>query len=238
MAGARAPRDGDRERPSGNPKPPRYGRTVRITKHEHACLEVNSADRTLIIDPGSFLSAIEPQDVVGVVITHEHADHWTPDHVRRILERNPDARVLGPQGVATAAAGEDFGVEVVHAGDTVDVGGFELRFFGGRHAVLHESIPVIDNVGVLVDGELFYGGDSMEVPEVEVPTLAAPMGGPWQTVGDAMDFVLAVAPKRTFPVHDMPLSVAGRGIWLPRLAWAAEQSGTFADLAPGEALDI
>lgn len=211
---------------------------MRITKHEHACIEVTSAERTLVIDPGMFLSALELQDVVGIVVTHEHADHWTPDHVRRIAERNPGARVLGPQGFATAAAGEEFEVETVRPGDTVDVAGFELRFFGGKHAVIHESIPVIDNVGVLVDGELFYGGDSMEVPDVEVPTLAAPMGGPWQKVGEAIDYVLAVKPERTFPVHDMPLSVAGRNIWLPRLQWAAEQSGTFADLAPGESLDI
>lgn len=212
---------------------------MRITKHEHATLVLNTADGSIVIDPGMFLTAVEPEDVVGVVVTHEHQDHWTADHVRRIVERNPGCRVLGPQGFATAAAGGDFEVETVHAGDTVEVGGFELRFFCGKHAVIHESIPVIDNVGVLVNGELFYGGDSMEVPDVEVPTLAAPMGGPWQKVGEAVDFVLAVKPQRVFPVHDMTLSVAGRSIWAPRIEWAAEQVGaSFHDLAPGESIDV
>jgi L-ascorbate metabolism protein UlaG (beta-lactamase superfamily) len=186
-----------------------------------------------------FLTAVDLEDVVGVIVTHEHPDHWTPEHIRRIVERNPGARVLGPQGFATAAAGGEFEVEVVHPGDTVDVEGFELRFFGGKHAVIHESIPVIDNVGVLVDGEFFYGGDSLEVPDVEVPTLAAPIGGPWQKVGEAIDYVLAVKPQRVFPVHDQPLSVAGRSSWAPRIQWAAEQVGaSFHDLAPGESIDV
>lgn len=217
----------------------RYARLVRITKHEHATLVLTTADGSIVVDPGMFLSAVDPEDVVGVVITHEHQDHWTPENVRRILERNPGSRVLGPKGFSTAAAGADFEVETVHVGDTVEVSGFELRFFGGKHAVLHESIPVIDNLGVLVNGELYYGGDSMEVPDVEVSTLAAPMGGPWQKVGEAVDFVLAVKPKHVFPVHDMMLSVAGRSVWLPRLQWAAEQVGaSFHDLAPGESIDV
>jgi L-ascorbate metabolism protein UlaG (beta-lactamase superfamily) len=211
---------------------------VRITKYEHATLLVTVGDEALVLDPGSFLTPPDFSGVVAIVITHEHADHWTPDQVRRILDKNKDARVFGPQGVATAV-GDEFPVEVVADGDTVEVGGFTLRFFGEKHAVIHSSLPVIDNVGVLVNGELYYGGDSYTVPGVEVPTLAAPVGAPWLKIGEAMDYVLEVKPKRAFYVHDMTLSVAGKQMGAARLAWATEQNGgTFTELQPGESFDV
>ncbi len=211
---------------------------MRITKHEHACLLVSVGDENLVIDPGNFLSVTDFHDVTAVVVTHEHADHWTPDTLERLREDNPDVPIYGPAGVAAAAEG--FDVTVVAAGDEVEVGGFRLRFFGGVHAEIHSSIPLIDNLGVLVNDELYYPGDSYTVPEgVEVGTLAAPVGAPWLKIGEAMDFVLAVAPKRAFPTHDMTLSTAGKGMGATRLGWAAEQGGgELTVLQPGETLDV
>ncbi|MFP3381565.1 hypothetical protein SB767_35190, partial [Bacillus sp. SIMBA_069] len=79
----------------------------------------------------------------------------------------------------------DFDITVVHPGDSVEAGPFSLRFFGGRHAVIHESIPVVDNVGVLVNDTLYYAGDSFSIPEgVEVDVLAAPAGAPWMKIAE------------------------------------------------------
>lgn len=211
---------------------------MRITKYEHACLLLTVGDESIVIDPGSFLSPIEPTGVIAVVVTHEHADHWTPEHLRRLLDKNPGAQIIAPQGVATAA-GDEFEVQVVTPGDVVQAGPFQLEFFGGEHAVIHESIPGIDNVGVLVNDEFYYAGDSYAVPGVEVGTLAAPIGAPWLKIGDAMDYVLAVKPKRAFYTHDMTLSVAGKTMAAARLTWATEQNGgTFTELQPGETLDV
>jgi L-ascorbate metabolism protein UlaG (beta-lactamase superfamily) len=198
---------------------------MKLTKYEHACLILEKAGSTLVIDPGSFTMPLaDLDDVVGIVITHEHADHWTPEQLARVLDRNPEARILGPAGVATAAT--EATVEVVSAGDEIEVGPFGLKFFGEKHAVIHESIPVIDNLGVLVEDTLYYGGDSYTVPEgVEVDTLAAPAGAPWLKVGEVMDYVVAVAPKRVFPVHEATLSQIGRNMVNARLEWAAQQGG-------------
>ena len=196
------------------------------------------ADERLIIDPGMFAMPLgEFGNVVAVVITHEHGDHWTDDQVQRIIDRNPDVAIYGPAGVAAAAA--ELPVTTVTSGDVIEAGPFTLRFFGGKHAVIHESIPVIDNLGVLVNDELFYGGDALDVPDVSVGTLAAPVGAPWLKIGDAMDYVLAVKAKRVFPVHEMVLSAAGKGMGHDRLTWAAEQSGgTFFALDPAESVDL
>ncbi len=198
---------------------------MKLTKHEHACLILEKAGSTLVIDPGSFTMPLaDVDDVVGVVVTHEHADHWTPEQLARLLDRNPEARVFGPAGVA--AASTETVVEVVADGDEIEVGPFTLKFFGKEHAVIHESIPVVDNIGVLVEESLYYAGDAYTVPEgIDVDTLAAPVGGPWLKVGDAMDYVLAVKPKRVFPVHEAPLSQIGRNMVNTRLEWAAQQGG-------------
>jgi len=210
---------------------------VKITKHEHACLVVSLGDEQLVIDPGMFLTPPDFGGVTAVVITHEHADHWTEDQLDRILAKSPDVRIFAPAGVAAAASKYD--VTTVAAGDEYEVGSFTLTFFGGEHALIHESIPRVDNVGVLVNGELYYAGDSYTVPDVEVGTLAAPIGAPWLKIGEAMDFVMAVAPKRAFYVHDQTLSVAGKNMSAPRLQAATEKGGgTFTALEVGESLDV
>jgi hypothetical protein len=101
----------------------------------------------------------------------------------------------------------------------VDAEPFRLEFFGGKHAVIHESIPVIDNVGVLVNDEFYYPGDSYAVPRG--------------------DFVLAVAPRQAFGTHDMTLSRIGKDMGRARLRWAVEQDGgELLLLEPGESADI
>jgi L-ascorbate metabolism protein UlaG (beta-lactamase superfamily) len=212
---------------------------MRVTKFEHATVTLVDAGRTLIIDPGSFTAPLgELESVVAVVLTHEHPDHWTPDHLDRILATAPGIPIYGPEGVAKAAAGYD--ITIVHPGDVVEADPFRLEFFGGRHAVIHETIPVVDNVGVLVNDQFYYPGDSYAVPDGrDVKLLASPVGAPWLKIGEAMDFVLAVAPRRVFGTHDMTLSVAGRDMGRARLRWAAEQGGgELVVLDPGQSTDI
>lgn len=198
---------------------------MRITKLDHAALVVEEGGRRLVVDPGGLTNPILGlQHVDVVVITHEHADHWTGDQLRRILDANPDAVIVGPSAVAQAAA--DFDVQTVRAGETVEIESWSLEFFGGNHAVIHPSIPVIANVGVLINHRLYYPGDSFHIPlGAEVDTLAAPIGAPWMKISEAMDFVAQVAPKRAFGTHDGVLSAAGRGIANDRLKAITESKG-------------
>src|SRR5690606_34677395 len=152
---------------------------MNVTKYEHSCMVVSKGGARLVIDPGMFLATLpDAAGVVAIVITHEHADHFSADRVSELLEANPDARVFGPQGVADAAAASGIGVGVVPAGDTAEVEPCPLRCCGETRGVIHSSIPVIDSVGVLVADEFFYGGDSCPAPGVEVGLMAAPVGAP------------------------------------------------------------
>lgn len=211
---------------------------MKLTKFEHSCLIVEKGDSAVVIDPGSFTTPLTDIDgVVAIVITHEHADHWTPEQLTRLLDRNPNARIFGPAGVAAMA--EDFAVEVVTNGDEIEVEPFSLKFFGEKHAVIHSSIPVVDNVGVLVDDTLYYAGDSYTVPGVPVEVLAVPIGAPWLKIGDAMDYVLAVKPRHSLPVHEAVLSQIGKTMTHGRIeAMTVQGGGEFHPLDVGESLNL
>lgn len=217
---------------------------MQITKFEHAALRIDHGDQVLLVDPGSFTRPTtefcDLSRVAGVVITHEHPDHWTPEQLLAVAEAAPNAIFLGPAGVCAAARGIVPVVEV-KPGDTASVGAFELEFFGGEHAVIHSSIPTIDNVGVLVNHEFYYPGDSWAVPHGrDVTALACPTGAPWLKISDAMDFVLEVAPSVCFGTHDKTLSEdIGRPMHRQRLQWATEQGGgTFYALEPGDSISL
>lgn len=211
---------------------------MKLTKFEHAALVLEKSNETLVVDPGAFTTPLtDLRNVVGIVITHEHADHWTPEQLDRILTMNPDATIYGPQGLALAAG--SYPVVVVADGDDISVGSFNLKFFGEKHAVIHSSIPVIDNVGVLVDDILFYPGDAFTVPPVAVDVLAVPVGAPWLKIGEVMDYVTAVSPRRSFATHEMVLSVIGKGMANERVgASTTAGGGEFFALEPGDSLDL
>lgn len=193
--------------------------------------------QTLVIDPGNQTGPVSAPGLVAIVITHEHADHWDAEHLEALRAANPNVPIYGPAGVAAAAEG--FDVSVVEAGERVTAGPFRLRFFGGQHAEIHRSIPLVDNLGVLVNERFYYPGDSYAAPDVPVELLAAPAGAPWLKIGEVIDFVLEVAPRATFAVHDAPLSEMGLGMAHARIeAAVTEGGGEHHRLAPGDAIEL
>lgn len=211
---------------------------MKLTKYEHACMVITTGSDSIVIDPGAYTMPLSDLDgVVAIVITHEHQDHWTPEQLDRLLDRNPKAVIIGPSGVAAAATGYD--VDVVTGGDERVVGPFTLKFFGEKHAVIHESIPIVDNVGVLVNDTFYYGGDSYTLPGVDVGTLAVPVGAPWLKIGEVIDYVAAIKPRQSLPVHEAPLSVIGKNMANGRVeAVTTAGGGEFFPLEAGESLDL
>ena len=211
---------------------------MRLTKFEHAAFVVEHPEGRLVVDPGSFSTLPDLGDVRAIVVTHEHADHWTPEQLERLLAASPGIPVFSTAAVAAAAA--PLPIEAVGPGDVREAGPFTLRFFGGRHAVIHSSIPVIDNVGVLVNDVLYYGGDAFEGPEgVDVEVLAVPASAPWMKIAESMDYVLRTRPRRAFPIHEALLSDIGLRLSDDRLGWAvAEAGGEYVALRPGQSLEL
>lgn len=199
----------------------------------HAGVVLEREGASLVIDPGNFsseqelstaLSAASP--IAALVITHEHADHWTPENVAAVRAAAPDAPIFTTRATADALAAA--GIHSVHAvseGDVQQAGPFTLSFFGGRHEVLHSSIPTIDNIGVRVNDTFAYGGDSLTRPPFEADVLGVPIGSPWSNIAQVMDFVLNARPRRAYLTHDGMLSKTGLGLFTARVQWCLEQVG-------------
>lgn len=212
---------------------------MQLTKYTHACVRFDDGDRALVIDPGIFSEVEQALDGVdAVLITHEHADHIDADRLRAAAKANPRLRIWAPPAVTDSLDGLGEQAVAVGAGESFDAGGFAVRTFGGQHAVIHPSIPVIANVGYLIENSVFHPGDSFTVPTVPVSTLLVPLNAPWSKVSEVIDFVVAVRAPKVHQVHDSLLTDTGRGIVQMHLARiGAEHGSDYAYLAAGATVD-
>lgn len=211
---------------------------MKITKYEHACLLVEDEGKKLVIDPGNFSASLGvPENVVAIVITHAHMDHLDKTYLEQLLNANPAAKIFSTESVATELT--DNPVTVVRAGDEQQIEPFLLHFFGGQHALIHESIPRAENIGVMVNNTLYYPGDSLVKPDSKsVPVLALPINAPWMRIGEAMDFLTAIKPRRVFPTHDSLMSADGYGIHDRLVGGLAASIGSeYIHLEPGQSID-
>ncbi|MCS5733753.1 MBL fold metallo-hydrolase [Herbiconiux daphne] len=192
---------------------------MELTKQTHATIVLAKNDTSLVIDPGAYTpnSAELIAATTAVLVTHDHPDHFDAGILNAALDAQPDLRVWAPASVATSLESHDGRVIVVAAGDTFEAAGFDLTVIGERHAQIHPDVPVSENVGYLVDHTVFHPGDSYLVPDVAVPVLLLPTSGPWVKLGEAVDFVRAVAPSRVIQIHDLMLSEAGRQAFAPTI---------------------
>lgn len=197
---------------------------MEIQKFRHACLVVGKDDQKLVIDPGEWSDDyVVPSGVIGVIITHEHGDHFSPERIAQTLAANPGAKVYAlDTTIAQLPAGT--AAQAVAAGETIDIGSFHVRFTGGQHATIHPDYPVCGNFGLVIDdGELYYPGDSFAMPGCAVKKLAVPASAPWLKIGEAIDFIAAVRPQSFFATHDATLSPTGHAVtdaWLTKAAAA------------------
>lgn len=183
---------------------------MKLTKYEHACFTVETAGEVLVIDPGNFTSDFVVTDnIAAIVVTHEHPDHFDKGMLSKIFEKNPNAVLLSLPHIVDVVP-ESHQSKTVLPGDKIQVGPFDLRFFGGQHALAHVSKPPVDNLAVLINDTVYYPGDSFILPNVPVDVLALPIGAPWLKIGEVIDFLSAIKPLLAFPTHDAVLSDYGK----------------------------
>jgi L-ascorbate metabolism protein UlaG (beta-lactamase superfamily) len=193
---------------------------MQLTHFGHSCLLAQFDDTSLLFDPGNFSHGFEGiTGLSAIVITHQHPDHVDVARLPALLDGNPDATLYADPQTA-AQLGER--CQAVQVGDELSVGSLTVRAVGGRHAVIHPEIPVIDNISYLVgDGDhparLMHPGDALFVPDEPVDVLATPASAPWMRISEAIDYLRAVAPTRAVPIHQGIIAPDARGIYYGRL---------------------
>ncbi|WP_026555417.1 MBL fold metallo-hydrolase [Arthrobacter sp. 35W] len=218
---------------------------MKLTKFTHACVRLEKDGRVLTLDPGIF-SETGPAlaGAHAVLITHEHGDHLDKDAVVAALAADAALVVHAPAGVAAALrAAAPAAAERIHDAvpeTSFEVAGFAIRAFGGQHALIHPHIPVVANVGYLVDANVYHPGDSLIVPNgVAVKTLLVPIHAPWSKVGEVVDFVTSVRAPRAFQIHDALLNENGLSFTEGHVQRLGSHYGTdFRHLAAGESVEV
>lgn len=217
-----------------------------LTKFTHSCVRLEREGSVLVIDPGTFSEveeALEGAD--AVLVTHEHPDHLDVDRVGEILATREALEVWAPPGVAGTlteqlgtAAGDR--IHAVAGGEEFSAAGFRVRTFGGQHALIHPLIPMVANVGFLIEGTLFHPGDSLIVPEgVGIDALLVPVHAPWSKLAEVVDFVVSVRAPRAFQLHDALLNETGLSMVEGHVTRLGARYGTvFRHLAVRESVEI
>jgi L-ascorbate metabolism protein UlaG (beta-lactamase superfamily) len=211
---------------------------MKLTKYQHACVVLEEQGQKLVIDPGGWTETFgDTSSVAAVVITHVHADHCNPDHIAQIVAENPNVQIFSTAQVAEALAGQN--VTIAQPGQPAQVGPFTLSFYGGQHAIIRPSIPVDQNIGVLVNNAFYYPGDSFVAPGTPVAMLALPVSAPWLKFSEAADFLSAVHPKACFTTHNAILSEAGQGLFDRLISVVCQElNATYMPLKPGDATEV
>ena len=209
---------------------------MKITKFEHSGFAVEKDGKTLVFDPVEFEQKLpELTNVVGIIVTHKHGDHCQPAVIEQIKAANPAAELI----VSAQTAEMVNGAVAAKAGDTRDVSGFKLDFFGRDHAAIIPGQVPCDNIGVVVDGLVVNPGDSFDLPAGPSKVLLAPIASPWNKISETIDFVRRVKPEVVIPIHDAVLSDLGMTFncnWLKNAC--AEIGAEFVKLGFGESFEI
>jgi L-ascorbate metabolism protein UlaG (beta-lactamase superfamily) len=208
---------------------------MRLTKLGHACVRLDKDGAVLVIDPGAFSDPDALAGANAVLITHEHFDHIDADRVRAALTADPGLQLWSTAAVARQLADLGDRVHTVGHGDTFSAAGFDVHVYGSEHAVLHQDIPMIANVGFMLDGEVFHPGDALTVPEDPVNTLLLPASAPWLKLSEMIDYGRTVAPRRGYTIHDALFSETGLMVLGAFLGMAGTQ---FAQLENGGSVDL
>lgn len=201
---------------------------MKITRLGHSCIFVEIGDARVLIDPGCYSHGWQTiPDIDALFVTHRHPDHADPATLPAYLADHPGLPCYVEPGVleqlvlptATAMA----------VGQDIQIRNLKVSAVGGQHAVIHPDIPLVGNLGLILQSpnepELFHPGDSFDVTPEGIDVLCVPMMAPWQKVSETIEFVRKIAPRQLVPIHDGLIN--DDGFWLIADHLAARTSAQF-----------
>ena len=208
---------------------------MHVAHFGHSCVLVELHGKKVLFDPGAFSHGFEGlTGLDAIAVTHQHADHIDPNRIEALISANPGARLLSDPQTAELQEGP---WEAVHAGNVIELGELRITGGGGRHAVIHPELPVVDNTVFQLGStdnptRFVHPGDSLWVPYTPVDVLAVPAAAPWMKISEAVDYLRSVAPRVAFPIHYGIIAEPAWGVYFSRLDEMRKAETEFKILRP------
>ena len=207
---------------------------MKVTKYQHACLFIENGNGTVVIDPGSFTDLpTELNDIVAVIVTEEHYDHFDTENLKKILAQNPDARIYTTQNVSNALAKDAIAATAITDTQTITVDDFSITLRPVDHATVYQKSPCT-SLTVTVDDYLYYPSDSYALPTKPVKILALPTSGPWFKVSESIDFTKSIDSEVVIATHNAINSDIGNNIAKTYVSGHLPDHRKYIHLEPGE----
>ena len=175
---------------------------MRITQLQQSGVIITTANGTRIaIDIGSMtpLTDLVDKTVDIMLVSHIHADHFSPDHITAL---QPKTLCLGVECAAAVSDRTDFiSVErLMKVGDVFTVKDVTVEVFSVDHGP-NVTSPLAENFGFLItaaEDSLYFAGDmfypsGLDVSQLDVDVALLPVGtfytfGPEEAVAFARSF--------------------------------------------------
>lgn len=209
---------------------------MKLTKFNHSCilLEDQAGDK-LITDTGIFTYL--PKDISKIkvlIITHNHPDHFKQESVEAIKKVNQDLKIFAPEDIAATI---DATIPIL--GTEYKVGSFEISFYSSDHAYIRKDFELPNNLGVIINKQISYPGDSYSLSPLKTKYLLTPLTAPWARIKDTEEFIVNSIPEVVIPVHDAILSENGYLIYDTHLKAIAENNDLeYKRLTVGESINL
>jgi L-ascorbate metabolism protein UlaG (beta-lactamase superfamily) len=175
---------------------------MKIKKIGHCCLLIDYKGKRIMTDPGNY--STNQNEILGidyVFISHEHGDHFHVESVKKILENNPNIKIITNSAVKTLLDKENIICEILENGENI-FDEIKVEAKSCDHADIFDIVKPVLNTAYFFDNKLFYPGDAFLNLEKEIEILALPVAGPWMKIRESLEYVLKIKPKIAFPVHD------------------------------------
>lgn len=211
---------------------------MKITKYDQSCVMLEKNGRCLLIDPVEFSNKIPVvNNIDAIIVTHKHSDHYQPEILDKFRLSNPDAKIFVAEDMIDEIKQP---AQVALLDKDIQVGEFNLSFFGKEHAPIVDNISPCKNFGVIIDGALVDPGDSFASPSVTKPNvLFVAISAPWLKIDEVMKYITLLAPNKIIPVHDGLLSPLGHKITDNWVKKACDDIGAeYIILSPGESINL
>ena len=185
---------------------------MKITKYNQSCLLVETNNKRILFDPGSFgyndSLLDEWTNIDYIFITHKHGDHCKDDAVNAIVNRD------GAKVYTTKEVQESHNLInpiIVKENDVVDLGDIKVEVVKAIHGYLAlmktSGGEIFENVGYILDDgrkRLYTTSDTIGFNnDYKCDILCMPFNGNGLTLGiiDGVMFAKDINPEIVLPIH-------------------------------------